>query len=407
MSVVAIIEPRSSGAELIVRARELGHTVLVLTGGSGARTIPERQLAHAHRVVRADTDDAAAVTALLGALHEEQPLNAVLPGFEHYVPLAARAAAALGLPGIDPGSVDGLRYKHLMRRAVATAGLDQPAFRAASSERALAAAYAELGPHCVVKPVDQSGSLGVRKVSTAAEALAAFRQALRPGGRSGPGGLRLALVEEYVQGPEYSVEGYAEGDRIHVLGITEKVLGLEPHFVEVGHIVPAQLPPSPAREIEEYITGVARALGLGLGPFHAELRMTERGPLLMEIAARLPGDRIPDLLRLAKGVDLYEIMLRAHLGQPNPQPRPAPGGGRAGIRYFLRPGLRGYQDFRVDPLLESDPRVREIGVLLPPGTELPDPGSSAGRLGYVLAAGDSYDETAGLLRLADTSVTFS
>jgi hypothetical protein len=100
-------------------------------------------------------------------------------------------------------------------------------------------------------------------------------------------------------------------------------------------------------------------------------------------------------------------MLRCYLGLSNPEPDAAGGDTRAGIRYFLRPGLSGYQEFRVDPLIEADPRIREIGVLLPPGSDLPDPGSSAGRLGYVLASGDSYVETAGVLRLADLSVTFS
>ncbi|MGI5355265.1 ATP-grasp domain-containing protein [Streptomyces sp. CA-252508] len=407
MSAVLILEPRSSGAELVVRACELGHRVTVLTSGTDPRGASADVLARADRVVRADTSDQEAVLDAVRALHRETPFDAVLPGFEHYVPQAARAAAALGLPGIAPEGVESLRYKHRMRRAVEAAGLDQPAFRIVSGERAVSTAYARLGPSAVVKPVDQSGSLGVRKVASPREASAAFRQALSCGGPSGPRGPRLVLLEEYVEGPEYSVEGYVEDGRVHILGITEKVLGPEPYFVEVGHIVPARLEPSPTREIEEYVTRVVHAVALRMGPFHAELRMSGRGPLLMEIAARLPGDRIPDLLRLARGADLYEIMLRCYLGLSNPEPDAAGGDTRAGIRYFLRPGLSGYQEFRVDPLIEADPRIREIGVLLPPGSDLPDPGSSAGRLGYVLASGDSYVETAGVLRLADLSVTFS
>lgn len=404
MSTVLIIEPRSSGLELVTRAHELGHTALVLTAGLGPGTAP----AKADRVITADTSDQAAVLDLIRALHAETPLDAVLPGFEHFVSLAAHAAAALGLPGIDPAGVEFLRHKHRMRRAVDAAGLDQPRYRIVSGARSAAAAYAELGPVCVVKPVDQSGSLDVRRAGTGAEAVAAFRRALRSGRADGSrGGLGLVLVEEYVEGPEYSVEGYVEDGQVHILGITEKILGAEPHFVEVGHIVPAQLKTPAAREIRTYIARVLDAVALGIGPFHAELRMSARGPLLMEVAARLPGDRIPDLLRLACGHDLYEIMLRCYLGLPNPEPAVSRPGPRAGIRYFLRPGLDTYREFRVDPVIESDPRVREIGVLLPPGSALPDPGSSAGRLGYVLAAGASYRETARVLRRAERAVTFS
>ncbi|WP_151771491.1 ATP-grasp domain-containing protein [Streptomyces abyssomicinicus] len=402
MTTVLIIEPQSSGLELVARARDLGHTVVVLaSGASGAAP------AGAHRVVTADTADRAAALERIRALHAGTPLDAVLPGFEHFVPLAARAAAELGLPGIDPAGVERLRHKHRMRRAVDAAGLDQPAYRTVSTARSAAAAFTELGPVCVVKPVDQSGSLDVRKVESEQEARDAFRSALRSGARAGARGPRLVLVEEYAEGPEYSVEGYVEDGRVHVLGITEKILGAEPHFVEVGHIVPAQLAPSAAREIETYVAGVLDAVALRIGPFHAEVRMNPRGPLLMEVAARLPGDRIPDLLRLARGHDLYEIMLRCHLGLPNPEPAAPRTAARAGIRYFLRPGLDTYQEFRVDPALRSDPRVREIGVLQPPGSALADPGSSAGRLGYVLAAGASYRETAGLLQRAESAVSFS
>lgn len=259
-----------------------------------------------------------------------------------------------------------------MRRAVDAAGLDQPRYRTVSGSRSAAAAYAELGPVCVVKPVDQSGSLDVRRVGSEREAVGAFRRALRSGRGAG-----LVLVEEYVQGPEYSVEGYVEDGRVHVLAITEKILGQEPHFVEVGHIVPAQLEARTAARIRSYVVRVLEAVALGIGPFHAELRMSARGPLLMEVAARLPGDRIPELLRLACGHDLYEIMLRCYLGLPNPAPATARSGTRAGIRYFLRPGLDTYREFRVDPVIESDPRVREITVLLPPGSALSEPGSSS------------------------------
>ncbi|MGW1224376.1 ATP-grasp domain-containing protein [Streptomyces sp. NPDC002530] len=403
MSTVLIIEPRSSGLELVTRAHELGHTVLVLTSG----TEPGADPGKADRIVTADTLDRAAALDAVRALHAESPLDAVLPGFEHFVELAAHAAAMLGLPGIDPAGVEPLRHKHRMRRALDAAGLDQPRYRAVSHTRSAAAAHKELGPVCVVKPVDQSGSLGVRRTASAAEAVDAFRGALRAARVPGARGAGLVLVEEYVEGPEYSVEGYVEDGRTHILGITEKILGAEPHFVEVGHIVPARLKPSVATAVRAYITRVLAAVGLSIGPFHAELRMSARGPLLMEVAARLPGDRIPDLLRLACGHDLYEIMLRSYLGLPNPEPAAPRTGARAGIRYFLRPGLTAYREFRVDPLLASDPRVREIGVLLPPGSPLPDPGSSSGRLGYVLAAGDSYRETAGLLRRAEHAVTFS
>lgn len=312
---IAVIEPRSAGYGLIDRGRELGHDMVVFTAGHGERRVPDEHLAHASRVEVIDTNDDRLVRRRLRELHSRRPFAAVLPGFEHYVPLAADAAADLGLPGLPAATAAALRMKHLMRERLAASGIDQPRHVLLTDEAELAGAIAEVGLPCVLKPVDQSGSLNVRKARTMAEAADAFRRINGYGaGYLDRTSLPLVLVEEYVVGPEFSVEGYAADDEVVVLGITEKLLGPEPYFVEVGHMVPAPLDADTARTVEAYTVGVVRALGLRLGPFHAELRLSARGPLLMEVAARLPGDRIPDLLRLATGADLYETTLRCFLG---------------------------------------------------------------------------------------------
>src|SRR5207249_7492479 len=103
------------------------------------------------------------------------------------------------------------------------------------------------------------------------------------------------LIEEYVEGPEYSVEGFMDGGSVRVACITSKFLGPEPHFVEAGHVVPGSISEPERRRVVAYVGRVVAALRLDRGPFHAELRCTPHGPLLIEIAARLGGDRIPDL----------------------------------------------------------------------------------------------------------------
>jgi hypothetical protein len=175
-------------------------------------------------------------------------------------------------------------------------------------------------------------------------------------------------------------------------------------------MVPAPLDAAAERTVVAYVVRVVRALGLGLGPFHAELRLSARGPLLMEVAARLPGDRIPDLLRLATGADLYEATLRCYLGLEPVTGRGAPGTGRAarraGIRFFLRPGLSGYTAMTVAPHVTADPRIREVGALIAPGQPVPAATSSAGRLGYTIAVGPDYRTTADALNAAEHGVRF-
>jgi biotin carboxylase len=408
MARVAIIEPRSSGHWLVNRANELGHEVVVLTHGSGSREIPAEHLAAAIQIEIVDTNDDFAVLAAVRRIHYRNPLHAVLPGFEHYLPIAARAAQAIGVPGVASDVVGRLRFKHQMRAALGSAQVDQPLSVLITDDGQLTGALRTVGLPCVVKPVDQSGSLNVRKVSSLAEARSAFdliqsqssvyleRQ-----------GLRCALVEEYIDGAEFSVEGYVENGSTQILGITEKVLGCEPYFVEVGHILPAPLEPTVAVAVCDYVRTVIAVLGLGLGPFHAEVRLSDRGPLLMEVAARLPGDRIPYLLALALSVDLYEVMLRSYLGVPNRVVGTPTGDGRAGIRFFVRPDIRSYARVTVGDRIGTDPRIKEISILVPPDSPVPHPGSSSGRLGYVVATGSTYQETVSLLEAADAAVSFS
>jgi biotin carboxylase len=408
MSRVAIVEPGSSGLWLLDRAAALGYEPVVLTAAAGGRQVPEAHLAHARHVEVVDTNDDDAVVSAVERLHGEEPISAVVPGLEYYVPLAARLGDSLSVPGLGLSTALVMRHKHQMRAAVAAAGIDQPRFALVRTAEELAGALAEVGLPAVVKPVDQAGSMNVRKVSTQAEAADALAQALaswHPDLKIGS--MPAALVEEYVVGPEYSVEGYVENGQVQVLAVTRKLLGPEPYFVEAGHVLPGDLSPQRTAELGRYVSRVVAALGQTMGVFHAEARLTERGPLVIEVGARLAGDRIPRLLYLALGVDMADVMLRCHLGVPNePAPADPPAGPHAGVRYFLRPGLASYRQVVVDPELREDPRIQEHVVLIPPGVPVPPLDSYLGRLGYAIVTGSSYAEVLDLLDRVDRGTTF-
>src|SRR5439155_17336315 len=113
---------------------------------------------------------------------------------------------------------------------------------------------------------------------------------------------RAALVQEYVDGPEYSVEGYATSGEIVVLAVTEKIHSGPPLFEELGHVQPAGLDAAAARAIEEYAVEAARAFELVHCFFHLELRLARSGPVMMEINCRIAGDLIPRLIELRTGM---------------------------------------------------------------------------------------------------------
>lgn len=390
---VLLVEPAFGGHELIRRGAALGLRLSVLTAGRDDRVIPADLLALADQVIVADTNDLDAALAAVHAAAARAPIDAVLPGFEYYVPTAASIASALGCPGLGVDTAMRVRNKHLMRQALARAGIAVPRFALVERSADLEAALRVVGLPSVAKPVGFAGSIGVRKADSAADLWELCELLLARGltdfGRSSREGM---MVEQYISGPEYSVEGYVQHGEVTYLSITEKFLSAEPCFVEVGHIVNAELPPAQREAILSYVDRVIDALGLSLGPFHAELRLSPSGPVLMEIAARLAGDRICDLIRHATGVDLVTVMLRCYLGRdvsragldPGRRPR------HAGIRYFIRPELtrieaiEGLEEIRakVDPA--------ELHMYYAPGAPIGGAVDFLHRLGHAIVIDDDY-----------------
>ncbi len=174
--------------------------------------------------------------------------------------------------------------------------------------------------------------------------------------------------------------------------MTAKELGPEPHFVEVGHAVQADLGPEERAAVDSYVSDVCRALGVSLGPFHCELRLGGGEPVLIEIGARLAGDHICDLIELATGVSLPRIMLAAYAGLPLDEVAPAgvPAAKYAGIHFFTAPELTVLSSVEGwDAVLAAD-GVVEAELYLAPGDEVPPMQDFRGRIGHVLYRAESY-----------------
>ncbi|HWB34947.1 MAG TPA: ATP-grasp domain-containing protein, partial [Rugosimonospora sp.] len=210
--VLAMVESNTTGTGRLfaVAARQRGLRPVLVSGR------PERYPWVAEDrvdVVVCDSGDPAAVAAAIGAL----PVRGIVTSSEYFVAVAAGAAARLGLPGADPGAMQRCRDKRLQRAALAGSGMAVPAFAAAASPEEAAGTAAAIGLPVVVKPADGTGSRGVRLCRSLREVRHHALQLLAAGGdeRGGPT-LPAVLVEEYVAGPEVSVETFG---RV-VVGIT-------------------------------------------------------------------------------------------------------------------------------------------------------------------------------------------
>jgi S-sulfo-L-cysteine synthase (3-phospho-L-serine-dependent) len=322
-----------------------------------------------------DTGDPAAVLAGCAAL--PGPVRGVTSSSEYSVATAAEVARRLGLPHPDPDAVRACRDKPTQRARLAAAGLPGPAAAVAATAEEAGLAAAAIGPPVVLKPVAGSGSIGVRLCASPAGARAAADAVLR--GLPGLPAQPAVLIEAYLPGPEFSVETSDE----RVAGITAKHLGLRPWFVETGHDFPARLPAADRRALAVAAVAALRALGLGWGAAHVELRLTPNGPRVVEVNPRLAGGMIPRLVEEATGIDLIGRQVARAVGGTGPL-RPSRSG-TAAIRFLVNTTAGRLVDVRGAEEARQCPGVVEVGVLAGPGRELAVRHSFQDRLAYVVA----------------------
>jgi S-sulfo-L-cysteine synthase (3-phospho-L-serine-dependent) len=328
---------------------------------------------------------AAAVTALRARVG--QP-DGIVTFSDSALAATARLAGQLGLPFLPVEVADRVTDKRRQRELFAEAGLPVPDWRCPGDEEDAARAVRAWGP-TVIKPADRAASVAVRLVDTCEAARLAYREAARASRHGG-----AVLAERYLPGPEVSVESIAVEGRQEPVCVTAKVTTRGPHFVELGHAVPAALDPEELARVVDAARSACRALDLGWGACHTEVKLTEAGPVVVEVNARLAGDSIPDLVELALGVNLYELLGRQAFGEPLTRADLAsPRRGAAAIHFL--PSTPGVFLGATSPLEASPPDwLVELSVTAAPSQRLGEPASNSDRIGYAIACGAGAPEAA-------------
>lgn len=269
-------------------------------------------------------------TEVARALHAHRPFDAVVSLTEPGLMPAAELNDALGLRGTPARTARLLKDKAAMRARLDEAGNGAVRWEACADENEVRRAVARLGYPCIVKPVDGVSSIGIvrldgeRDVEPGLERLRAL-------------GVRATIVEEYLDGEEVSVEAFSFAGRHAVVAVTEKISGA--NFVELGHVVPGRLGTERSAAAAEATVSFLSAIGLADGPSHTELKLTSRGPRIIESHNRIGGDGIGLLVRAAYGVDLVELTFGWATGLAAPlERRPAPLGGAAILFATAAPG---------------------------------------------------------------------
>ncbi len=349
------------------------------------------------------TDQAVAAIAALAA---ERPLNAIIAVDDSGSLLAAQASAALGLAHNAPAAAEAARDKFIMRTLLERAGVPSPPFDRYSTGDDLPSLAEQIEYPCVIKPLRLNGSRGViradnpREFVAAATRLAALLEVIDP--TPGP---KPFLAEQFIPGFEVALEGLLDHGALQVLALFDKPDPLDgPFFEETLYVTPSRLPEATQAAIARCAADAAAALGLREGPMHAELRVNDRGPWIVELAGRSIGGLCSKTLRFGTDVSLEELILRQACGMPiESTDRTSTAGG---VMMIPIPGAGMLK--RVEGVAESAavPGVEEVDITARvhyPIVPLPEGDSY---LGFIFARAETPAEVEAALREAHSRLRF-
>jgi biotin carboxylase len=305
----------------------------------------------------------------------------------------AAVAEALGLPGIGTETAHRMTHKLAMRRTLSHARVPQPPFATLRSIEEAAAALAESGVPAVLKPVDSGGQRAVFRVESAEDLERNLAEALAESPT------HEAMVEAFVEGIEMNGIVIARRGEASLLTLSDR---LRPPGIGFGvgwmHVYPPSIPADQLARAERIAVDSVRALGLRDGiAFPQLIASPDGGVTVVEVAARIPGGQMADLVRHAVGVDLVEIALRQALGEDVKDELALPRFSQPlAIRFFTaKPGPlptgRVLAIGSLEPVLAAEGIVQadtylEVGETIRPVRRDGD------RRGYVIAVGDTPDD---------------
>ncbi|MFB6991364.1 acetyl-CoA carboxylase biotin carboxylase subunit family protein [Streptomyces sp. NPDC056178] len=354
----------------------------------------------------ADLYDEETVLAAGEALARRHSIAGVMTWNELMLVDTARLARRLGLPADTPDVLEGCRDKATSRARFAQHRVPSAKSMKAATLLSAALAAESIGYPVVVKPSGEAGSIGVIRVNGAEELPAGFEFASQGSGfwsgkRTG------VLVEEYLDGPEISVECVTFQGETTPVAITRKSLGFAPYFEESGHCVDARDPLLPVAG--PVAVAALRALGVTTGIQHVEMRLTSTGPRIVEVNGRIGGDLIGKLVLLAAGIDLPRAAADIATGI---EPDLTPTRQQAAAISILYPQTSGTVTERhIDEAfaretewLEQISWITETGdqVTLPPAGDV-----DVARVGLLVVTATDADQAAQRLRIAEDRITIT
>lgn len=301
---IAIIGASDLQMPLILKAKEMDYETFVFAWAAGD---PGEEAAdHFYPISITETD------RILNVCKEIHPAAVATIASDLAAIAVTKIANALGLPGNPPETAVIATNKFEMRKAFREAGLPTPEFVRVTEQENLND-IKKLRLPLIVKPTDRSGSRGIFKLTSYDEVEACVKQSCAESFE------KKAIIEEYIEGDEYSCECISQQGVHHFLTVTKKFTTGAPHFIETGHMEPSGLSERMLEKVRDVVFQGLDALHVTTGASHSEFKILPdtEDIRLIEIGARMGGDCIgSDLVQLTTGIDFVENVIRAAAGLP-------------------------------------------------------------------------------------------
>lgn len=315
--------------DVIEKAKSMGYYVLAVDGNPKAPGFNVADKAICADIVNEET--------MLKIARDEHVDGVIHPCSEVSMAVMGRINDELGLSGISREQAICATNKHLMRKAFEKGNAPSPkSILAQDAEDAWRRLQSEFDTDAILKPSRNSGSRGIAKVSrnmNKGDFIRAYDEALSESRD------HSVLIEQFIKGPEFSIEMIVWQGEIHVLTVTDKKTTDAPHFVELGHNQPSCFSATDVETLKAAAVAGVRALGVNNCACHAEAKLMNGKAYLMEVGARLGGDFIStELTHLSTGIDMVAAAIDVALGvEPDLSAKEEPKG--VCIRYFCpKPG---------------------------------------------------------------------
>lgn len=353
-------------------AKRKGWRVILADANRSAPGIPL-----ADNFEHVDLKDKEKMTRTALSYREKNELDGVFTAGTDFSTTVAWVAEKCGLPGIPFDVALAASDKIIMRQALVAKGVPCPGFVALEARDDPASYLDQVPLPVVIKPADNMGSRGVRRVDTLLDLKQAFCLALQSS-RTG-----RVIMEVYMSGDELSVDALVANGEIHICGIADRHIFFPPYFVELGHTMPSVLDEAVLSEAMEAFKAGVRALGINHGAAKGDIKLTPDGPMIGEIAARLSGGYMSGwTYPYASGVEVTEAALHLAVGLPLGDIKPRCNQVSAERAFISIPGC--VAEINGIELVKKIPGVKDLFLRVEPGAKTVFPTNNVEKAGNVI-----------------------